>query len=164
VKIRGEGDRVDKNRLGRWNNAWGPSHLLLLLSPPRFWHSQLVSYCVPSGRFSGCSGFGIGLLRSGPLPGGGHIRFQRHLRDLLRRGIWFWVWSGIDFNDTSHSDDEIPPLDQNHLLGRGPDQLTSEGGSGPVTALLRECTGSCFSRAAYIFPLNLYATGSKWLK
>ena len=57
---------------------------------------------LPSSPFRGCFGFGIRFLRPGLLPGGGHFRLLRSLRDLLRKGISMWVggWSRGGFCDT----------------------------------------------------------------
>jgi hypothetical protein len=48
---------------------------------------------LSSSRLSGCCRFGLGLLRPGRLPGGGHFRLLERLRDRLRRGIW--IWGGV---------------------------------------------------------------------
>jgi hypothetical protein len=49
----------------------------------------------PSSRLSGCCRFGLGLLKPGRLPGGGHFRLLGRLRDRLGKGIWIWWWSGF---------------------------------------------------------------------
>jgi len=43
--------------------------------------------CLPSGRFSGCCRFWLGLLRPSRLPGGCHFRLRGRLRDRLRSGF-----------------------------------------------------------------------------
>ena len=82
----------------------------------------------PSSRLSCCCGFGLRLLRPGRLPGGGRYRLLGSLRDRLRRGIWIRWWSGGSFDDTTSSNDVIPPLAQVHLFGRGPGPLSFRSG------------------------------------
>ena len=43
-----------------------------------------------NGRLMGSCSFGVGLLRPGRLPGGGHFRLFVRLHDQFGRGIWFW--------------------------------------------------------------------------
>ena len=79
---------------------------------------------LPSSWFSGrCGFFGLRLLRLGSLPDSGHFRLLRRLHDRLRTGIWISGWSGGGGPDTPPSD-EVQPLTQVHLLGRGPRTLS----------------------------------------
>jgi hypothetical protein len=51
---------------------------------------------LTSSPLRGCCRLGLRLLRPGRLPGGGHFRLLRRLRDRLRRGVrvlgveWWW--------------------------------------------------------------------------
>jgi hypothetical protein len=85
---------------------------------------------LPSCPFRGCCGFGLRVLRPGLLPGGGHYRLLRSLRDRLRRGNRMWVgwWSRGGLDDTPPLDDVVPPLAQVHLLGRGTGPLRFRSG------------------------------------
>ena len=48
--------------------------------------------CLPRDRLSGCCRFFLELLRPSRLPGGGHFRLRRSLRDQLKRGFRIWWW------------------------------------------------------------------------
>ena len=85
---------------------------------------------LPSSPFRGCCGCGLRILRPGLLPGGGHFRLLRSLRDRLRRGIRMWVgwWGRGGLDDKPSSDDVVPHFAQTLLLGRGAGPLSFRSG------------------------------------
>jgi len=92
-------------------------------------------------------------MRPGRLPGGGHCRLLGRLRDRLRRGIRMWVagWNRGSLDDTSPSNDVIPPLAQVYLLGRGTGPLSFMCGRLACGDALSAAFGRLFARAAVAF-------------
>jgi hypothetical protein len=106
-----------------------------------------------SSRLSGCCRFRHRLFRLSRLPGGCHVWGLGSLRDRLRS--WSGSWGRcVDFDNSPPSDDVAPPLAQVHLLGRGPDMLSFQGGKVPSGGALRALLGRplCKSRLRF-FPL-----------
>jgi len=58
-----------------------------------------------------------------------------------------WVRCSLD--DTPPSDDVIPPLAKDLLLGRWTGPLSFRSGSRAVATLFRLRSGACFARAAF---------------
>jgi len=96
-----------------------------------------------------CCRFGLSLLRPGCFPGSGHFRLPGRLRDLLSGGTWLGGWSGSSFDNTAPSDDVIPPLAQDHLLGRCPARRSFGPARWPVATLFRATQGAYFATAAF---------------
>jgi len=86
---------------------------------------------LPRSPLRGCCGFELRFFRPGRLPGGGHCRLRGRLRGLMRRGIRVCVvgWVRRSLDDTSPSDDVIPPLAKVPLLGRWTGPLSFRSGS-----------------------------------
>jgi hypothetical protein len=107
---------------------------------------------LPSSQLRGCCDFGLRRLRPGRLPGGGHFRLLGSFRDRLGSGIWIRGWWDSGLDNTSPSNDVIPPLAQVSLLGRGPGLLFFRSGkvgcggdfSATIERLLCKCGLSLF--------------------
>ena len=79
----------------------------------------------------GCCGFELRFFRTGRLPGGCHCELRGRLRDLMRRGlirVWVVGWVRRSFDETTPSDDVIPPLAKVLLLGRWTGPLSFKSG------------------------------------
>jgi hypothetical protein len=55
---------------------------------------------LASSLLSGSCRFGLGLLRPGRLPIGGHFRLLRRFQCWLMRGVWICGWSGCGLDET----------------------------------------------------------------
>jgi len=78
--------RRSKRSVGWWKFGFG-------FGGRCFDTSGCFLFRIPSSRFCGCRGFGLKLLRPCRLPGGGHFRLLRRLRDRMRR--WIWIRGGV---------------------------------------------------------------------
>ena len=79
----------------------------------------------------------------------------RSLRDRVGRGFWDWGWSRGDPDNTPPSDDVIPPIAQNHLLGRGTAPLSFRGGRLACGGALSGLLGRLICKSSLrFFPLD----------
>jgi len=85
----------------------------------------------PGAPLRGCCEFELRFFRPGCLRGGGHCGLRGRLRDLMRRGlirVWVVGWVRRSFDETTPSDDVIPPLAKVLLLGRWTGPLSFKSG------------------------------------
>jgi len=110
---------------------------------------------LPSSQLRGCCGFGLRLLRSGLLPGGGNFSLLGSFRDRLGRGMWNSGWRDSGLDNTPHSNDMIPPLAQVQLLDRrrGPlfFRCGKVGCEGAISATVESLLCKCGLR---LFPIH----------
>jgi len=91
--------------------GWELSGRELWFSGRGFHTRDYFLFWRPCSRLSGCCGLGLGLLRPGLLSGGGHFRLPGHLRNRLRRGIWFrGRRGGSSLGNTPSSNNVAPSL------------------------------------------------------
>ena len=147
----GEGNRGHQKfpRVGRWNLGLGSPGWGSGFSGRGFDTRGCFLLRLPSSQLRGCCGFGLRLLRPGRLPGSGDFRLLGSFRVRLGRGIWNRGWWGSGLENTTPSNDVIPPLAQVNLLGTGRGPLFFRAVRWAVVALFRPRSGACFASTAF---------------